>query len=125
MKKPCRLYECLAVFCLAFVGFVGPAQAFYTLTDGNSSASVNPSSQAGMFNWTVDGVTQLAQQWFWYRIGTSSPESSVNTISADQTTQPDSTHLTTRYINSQISVRIDYTLAGGALGDGTSTIVES
>ena len=51
-----------------------------TLTDKNSSATIDPSSQNGMFNWTVNGVNQLAQQWFWYRVGSTGPESSIETL---------------------------------------------
>ena len=32
-----------------------------TLTDNNSVAQINTGSQAGMFNWSVDGQNQLAQ----------------------------------------------------------------
>ena len=51
-----------------------------TLTDKNSSATIDPSSQSGMFNWTVNNINQLAQQWFWYRVGSTGPESSINAL---------------------------------------------
>src|ERR1700724_3769805 len=50
------------------------------LTDKNSSATIDPSLQSGMSNWTVNGVNQLAQQWFWFRLGSTGPESSINTL---------------------------------------------
>jgi PEP-CTERM motif len=52
----------------------------FTLTDKNSSATIDPGSQSGMFNWTVNNINQLAQQWFWYRVGSTGPESSINTL---------------------------------------------
>ena len=42
------------------------------ISDQNSSASINLGSQAGMFNWTVDGLNQLNQQWFWFGLGSAS-----------------------------------------------------
>jgi hypothetical protein len=42
-----------------------------------------------MFNWTVNGVNQLAQQWFWYRVGSTGPESSINTLSLLSATASD------------------------------------
>jgi len=52
----------------------------YTLQDGNSLVTVDVGSQAGVTGWTVDGVDNLRQQWFWYRVGSSS-EASIDTIS--------------------------------------------
>lgn len=45
------------------------AKADVVLTDLNSVVSIDPSSSWGMHTWTVDGVDQMYQQWFWYRIG--------------------------------------------------------
>ncbi len=52
----------------------------YTLQDLNSTLTVDPSSSAGILSWTVDGVNQLNQQWFWGREGSSGPEESLNTL---------------------------------------------
>jgi PEP-CTERM motif len=72
------------------VGFAAIAQAApTTLTDRNSSAGIDPSAQAGMFNWTVNSINQLAQQWFWYRIGPTGPESSIDTLSLFSNTATD------------------------------------
>src|SRR5215471_5719398 len=67
---------------LAFLCLVLQARAIETLTDNNSVAQIDPNGQAGMFSWTVDGVQNLFQQWFWYRVGTNGPENSIDTISA-------------------------------------------
>lgn len=101
-----------------------PAQ-IVTLLDNNSVAQVNTGSQAGMFNWVVDNSgNQLAQQWFWYRVG-NNPEAPINTISAPVNLQPAANVLDTRYNNGQFSVRVQYTLAGGQIGSGTSDIGEA
>ena len=49
------------------------------LVDQDSSVTIDPTSQAGVDNWTVDGVNQLYQEWFWYGIG-SSGDSPINTL---------------------------------------------
>jgi hypothetical protein len=69
----------VAVILLA--GFAASAHATtFTLSDKNSSVQIDDASQSGMFNWTVNGVNQLAQQWFWFRVGSTGPESSINTL---------------------------------------------
>src|ERR1051326_3583782 len=70
-----------AILCgLVLAGLAGPATqssmaALFTLTDDNSVVQFDTATQANAFNWFVDGVDQLAQQAFWYRIGNSGPES--------------------------------------------------
>src|SRR6516164_3188731 len=36
-----------------------------TLADENSTVTLDPSTSSGVSSWTVDGVNQLYQQWFW------------------------------------------------------------
>lgn len=85
------------------------------LNDGNSTASVNVDDPAGMFQWTVDGVNHLNQQWFWYRVG-SGPQAPINTISAASWTKSAANKLNTLYANNILSVEINYTLTGGGIG---------
>src|SRR5437899_5830016 len=54
--------------------------ALLTLTDGNSVAQFDTTTQANTFNWFVDGTDVLAQQAFWYRIGNVSAEQSVHLL---------------------------------------------
>lgn len=96
----------------------------YSVTNRNSVASVNVGSPDGMYSWTIDGVNQLYQQWFWFRVGPNNPEASINTISAASVTTGVNT-LTTVYGNNSYSVSVDYMLNGGANGSGTSSLVES
>jgi hypothetical protein len=105
---------------------------FVTLTDGNSTASVDPNSQQGMFNWSVlnpnnpnTSVNQLQQQWFWYRVGSTGPEHSIDTISAPSLLTPNARTLTANYSTNQFSVRIDYILSGGSALSGKSDIGET
>jgi hypothetical protein len=69
---------------LAFIAAVAAAQPAlatdYVLSDLNSSATVSTSTQAGMYSWVVNGVSNLYQQWFWYRVGTTGGQSSLDTL---------------------------------------------
>ena len=91
------------------------------LQDGNSTAVVAVNSDAGMHKWTVDGMNQLNQQWFWYRVG-SGPEAPINSISNPNWYQSAANTLDTTYANGSYSVEISYTLVGG--GAGSSDISE-
>jgi len=104
------------------------AQAQVTLTDGNSTASVNLggiSGTLGMNAWTVNGINQLSQQWFWYRIGDSA-QRSIDTIGG-LSYALSGNFLTATYSANAFSIRIDYSLSGGLAGgsDWTSDITES
>ena len=98
-----------------------------TLTSGNSSATVDLGSQAGMGNWLINGQNQLNQQWFWYRIDGDAPgQHSIDTLGtptfASNGFQVDATYTSARF-----SLEITYTLLGGSPGgsDWTSDIKEN
>ena len=56
------------------------AGGIMNLADDNSLVSV--STAAGMFDWVVDGTSQLSLQWFWYRIG-DDPEEPIGGLAVD------------------------------------------
>lgn len=124
-------FNCLRIklLGLCLCGVIGMALSvnarIFTLTSGNSTASVDPNSQAGMFNWTVDGYNQLYQQWFWYGIGTGTGQSSIDTISAPTINPLSASSASISYANSQVSAQITYALTGGTLGSGSSALNES
>jgi len=94
------------------------------LNSGNSSVSINTASQAGMYNWIVGGQNQLNQQWFWYRIGSTGPEASINTVSAPSISQLSASIAQTTYANSIFSATILYSLVGGSAQSGASDLSE-
>ena len=58
-----------------------PVEAqIHTLTSGNSTVEIDPSTIRGVQGWIVDGVPQLAQQWYWLRLGSSGPEIPLNSL---------------------------------------------
>jgi len=100
----------------------------YTLTDNNSSADVSVNSSAGMSNWFVDGQNQLAQQWFWYRIGgvaANNPDAPINSLSLANASLLLPNVLKTTYQNSQLRITINYTLNGQDPGTGGADMQET
>jgi hypothetical protein len=84
------------------------------LTDGNSSIGLSLSSSAGMTNWLVNGINQVQQQWFWFRVG-NNPEQDISTISAPTITQSIAKQLTVAYdLPGQYGVTVKYDLSGGS-----------
>jgi hypothetical protein len=119
-RKPC--FAMVAVVCFA-MAFPGQAQ-IVTLSDNGSIALIDSASQAGMFTWRLGDINQLAQQWFWYRVGPSGPESSIDTISAPSITQTVPYQATTRYGNATLSVEVAYLLTGNPSA-ASSTLSET
>jgi len=114
-----------SVCAISFTLFVSTVRAqILGVTNGNSFALINATSQSGMNNWTVDGVNQLYQQWFWYRIGSHGGESSIDTLGAPTITSSPGL-LSTTYASSKLSVQVDYALHGGDIGSGTASIAET
>jgi hypothetical protein len=126
MKKFPRITAFVAMLAAcALLGWATTAQAVITLTDGNSSATIDPSSQSGMNNWTVDGTNQLYQQWFWYRVGPAGGQSSIDTLGAPTVVQPVSSFAQISYAsNGLISAQVTYSLSGGTAGSGMADIAE-
>jgi hypothetical protein len=98
-----------------------------TLTDGNSSVTLNLTGpSAGMDNWTVDGQNQLSQQWFYYRVGSSGTAASVGSLALmSPPVQPTPSSLNTTYISpGQFSLQVVYSLVGSTPGSGTADLSE-
>jgi hypothetical protein len=103
------------------------AKADVVLTNGNSVVNINfnnPNSILGMNTWTVDGVDQMYQQWFWYRIGDAGPESSIDTLGLTGSGAGRFGEITGASAG-QFSIDIAYLLTGGTAGSTRSDIGES
>lgn len=102
----------------------------FTLTDANSSVTVDNASSDGMSAWEVDGVNHMYQQWFWYRIGDAGPESPLDDLSflvggttdTDWDGNDDTLYLSYGGDGFEISIR--YGLTGGTMGSRTSLLSE-
>ncbi len=116
----------VGMVALGLVAMATPTSAaVFTMTNGNSSATVDTGSSAGMNNWTISGTNSLFQQWFWYRIGATGPEASIDTIGGDTSVLLGSRVLDVHYANATLGVEVFYTLTGGAAGAQTSDIAET
>lgn len=126
IKKLVRLMALgLCVLTLSVFGFTSGANAtLWTLTDTNSTVTIDSQSQTGMSNWVVDGIDNLFQQWFWYGIGTG-PEFSIDTLTLTSETLYSPSILDLVYQNNQISVDVIYFLTGGSVGSGNSDVGET
>jgi hypothetical protein len=124
MKK--RKFLTLLALLPVLVALAVPAQAaLVTLTDSNSTAVIDTASSAGMYSWQVDGISELYQQWFWYRIGSAGPEHSLDTLGPATVVQPLPTFATLTYAGSGLNVVISYNLNGGTLRSGVSDLGEA
>jgi hypothetical protein len=121
-----RLVLLSALSLAAVAGVASSSDAApLTLTDQNSVIEIDPNSQAGMYTWQVDGIDNLFQRWFWYRIGSAGPESSIDTISAPTITGfGGSQDGKLTYENAALRVEIKYSLVGGAAGSLDSDLGE-
>ncbi len=106
----------------------------YNLADSNSTLSVDPTSDMGINSWTVDGVNQLYQQGYWYRIGATGGEQNLSVLTllgakaTDTNFNPGNNQLSLLYGdgttqgNSTFTVALGLSLAGGAPGSKTSDL---
>jgi hypothetical protein len=98
----------------------------FTLQNGNSVIQIDPTTQDGAFSWTVDGVDQLYQKWFWFRQGSSTTQ-----ISVDEISKPfgfgslTSSNATITYFAPGLAINLGFALTGGASGSYSSLLSEN
>jgi large repetitive protein len=129
MKRKGLVLMLLSVMMFCFIAAGGAQAEAIILTDGNSSAVIDPTSQFGMSSWTVDNVDLMYQQWFWYRVGGSAElpvnQYSIDTISTPVVTQNTSNSASIVYTANAFTLGVTYTLLGGQPGSGTADIAET
>lgn len=99
------------------------SNAQVSLTDGNASVDINPNSQAGAYNWFVDNMDQLTQQWYWYRVGNTA-EASIDTLSYGGVTTSGNNQAVLSYSGVGFTLQLTYSLLGGSAGSGASDLAE-
>lgn len=84
------------------------------LSDGNSTVTIDPTSTAGVEDWTINGQNQLNQEWFWFRSGNQNGQSSLNSLGTPSVT-PEGSDATELVYGSSSSLQITviYSLVGG------------
>jgi len=99
------------------------ASAAVTLTDLNSSATFDGANPSNQVSWIVDGVSQLFQQSFYFRVGSTGDETTLSTGFTSET-QLDPSFFRQSYVFSGFTVDVSYTLTGGSAGSGESDLNE-
>jgi hypothetical protein len=136
---PTRRLRTIAVARILFCGFVcvglsGPflQSSFagsFTLVDDNSSVAFDTSSPGNAMSWQIDGVNQLHQQAFWYRVGNTA-EQSVHLLpiatekATDTNVDPNFDTLFVRYLGTGFHIDVRYALDGGLAGSRASDMAE-
>jgi len=128
MKRPVNFFCGIRLCILVLAGFFFqalPVDAHvFTLTNDNSRVTISDPTDEGMKEWLVDGQSQLYQQWFWYRVGSSGPEKALNTVPILSEIQATPNTLVSVFGNATFQVETAYTLLGGTNGSGSSEIIE-
>jgi hypothetical protein len=118
-----------AIVLFLFTFSVVQSQAQITnLVARNTSLQVNLTGpNAGLSDWTVNGVNQLNQQWFYYSVG-GSPVYSIDNISAWSAPtivigNGNSPSLTETYANSTLSVSATFQLVSSPIGSPKAQLI--
>jgi hypothetical protein len=103
-----------------------PSNANIVITDGNSAVTIDPTSSAGVEQWTINGQNQIHQEWFWIRTGSTGGQSSIDTLSAPTITSTPSDMAELTYGSSNgLQIEVEYSLTGGLAGSETSDLGET
>lgn len=121
----------LLAILLAVASFTALAPAApISLDDLNSHVDIDPAAPSGMYNWVIDGTDQLFQQWFWYRVGSTGPETPLSSLPItglnvlDANFHPGNDTLVVRHSGAGFNITINYILQGGLPGSRTSDVAE-
>ena len=114
------------VTALLGTAVAGSANAF-TITSGNSSVD---GSMLGLSSWTVDGTNYLYAQNWWFNASSSVGSTPFNYELADYDATPTETaggpnNLLQQFHVLGFDVDINYTVAGGVAGSGSSGLTEN
>jgi len=102
----------------------------YNLLDDNSSISVDLTGGTGINTWTVDAITHMETQWFWYRTGAMIDEASISTLVRTASGATDSNFDTfndtayVKYTGAGFTLELRTSLDGGAAGTNYSSLGE-
>ena len=126
-RRGARVALCVAVAVVACAAG-SSARASIILSDFNSTIVFDQDMSGditGMSNWVVDGVDQLALQWFWFRVGPAGPELPLHAL--DQTINAQAGRfLDVTYADPGGAFAIDlvFRLQGGTVGSQLSDLAE-
>lgn len=124
-----RLALLVVAFCLAMA--TGSATADVTLTDLNSEALFDFESSDGLWWWEVDERNHMYQQWFWYRLGATGGEESIDALPmagppvlSDANGDGDDDSVVATYLGPGFTIDLTFVLTGSLAGSGESNMLE-
>ena len=112
----------VTVVMVMLIAIVSHADTSYTLANGNSTATIN--SSTNMWSWYVDGVSQLYEQDWWIRIGDDGSQYRLGELLSPAWTQLSNNALQATFTGSGLTITATYTLLGGVVGSNTADIGE-
>jgi len=96
-----------------------------TLTSQNSVIKIDPNSQAGVYDWVVDGTDVMYQQWFLIRSGSDTHEYSVDSSNFNLTAESYSGGRgLLAYAGHGYTTTIRFSLLGGSPGSNAADLSE-
>jgi hypothetical protein len=108
---------------LAAASFQASA-ALITMTDGNSTFSVDDVSGSAN-SWTVEGLDQLFNQSYYYRIGSTGGENNLSSLTLSGSTLSANRFLELQYTGAGFIADFTYVLDGGANGSGVADLAQN
>jgi hypothetical protein len=128
-SKSIMVAAATAVVSLLGAAAVPATASTINLSNGNTSVTLDPST---MTNWAVNGTNQLNQQSFWYRVGASGAQQTVDSIGTPTITQMSTNGGSDNWANASytdiaqaFSLSITTLVTGGQPGSGVSDISET
>jgi hypothetical protein len=97
----------------------------FSVLSSNSQVQVDPTSDAGLFSWTVNGTDVSYQHWYWLRIGSNAPQFSLDSLSEPYGLYQSQTNTTVNYLGQGLSATLAFSLSGGTNGSFASSLTES
>ncbi|HEV8259339.1 MAG TPA: PEP-CTERM sorting domain-containing protein [Burkholderiales bacterium] len=111
----------LAILCA--VGMPSKPALATTLTSGNTTVIIDPTDLRNLLSWVVDGVQQIFEEAFWFRIGSTGGEINLNTLPSVEVFPVGNVLLVT-YTGTGFNITVSYIVTGGLPGSGTSDVGE-
>jgi hypothetical protein len=130
-KKFLFLTTATAIFTVGITQQSAQA-AVFALNDDNSTAAFEASDSSnpgnsGLILWNVDNTNHLFQNQYWYRIGSTNGENTLDSLNLIGVTQAQaaSNQLTATYAGTGFEVALNFKLDGGAAGSRTASLFEN
>ena len=96
-----------------------------TLSNLNSVIRIDPTTERGLFSWSVDGIDQAYQHWFWLRVDSATAQTSFDRLGPPLGLEWLSSNVVLYYFPPGMKVKLGFSLSGGAPGSQASALAET